>query len=128
MSRYNLDVQPYNKASGSVTWEKCTLRTWLNNDFLNSAFIANEQRAILTTNVNNSKWQEYSGWDISGGNNTQDKVFLLSYEEASKYFTSDSARVCNNTAYVVVKPSIIPLDQAIGGCVPRVGHLPSPPI
>ena len=37
VSRYNLDVQPYNKTSGSVTWEKCTLRTWLNNDFLNHA-------------------------------------------------------------------------------------------
>ena len=27
-----------------------------------------------------------SGWNTSGGNNTQDKVFLLSYAEANKYF------------------------------------------
>ena len=105
VSRYNLDVQPYNKTSGSVTWEKCTLRTWLNNDFLNSAFTANEQRAILTTNVDNSSSQGYSGWNTSGGNNTQDKVFLLSYAEAWKYFTSDNAKKCNNTAYVASRNS-----------------------
>ena len=33
-----------------------------------------------------SKSQCYSGWNASGGNNTQDKVFLLSYAEANKYF------------------------------------------
>ena len=105
VSRYNLDVQPYNESYDSVTWEKCTLRTWLNNDFLNSAFTATEQRAILTTNVDNSSSQGYSGWNTSGGNNTRDKVFLLSYAEAWKYFTSDSARKCNNTAYVASRNS-----------------------
>ena len=32
------------------------------------------------------KSQCYSAWNTSGGNNTQDKVFLLSYAEANKYF------------------------------------------
>ena len=36
--------------------------------------------------MDNSKNQCYSGWSTSGGNNTQDKVFLLSYAEANKYF------------------------------------------
>ena len=107
VSRYNLDVQPYNESYDSVTWDKCTLRTWLNNDFLNSAFTATEQRAILTTNVDNSSSQGYSGWNTSGGNNTRDKVFLLSYAEVWKYFTSDSARKCNSTAYVASRNSIM---------------------
>lgn len=86
ISRYGLDAQPYNKDNTSVTWETCTLRTWLNGMFYNKAFSSAEQAAILTTNVDNSKSQCYSGWNTSGGNNTQDKVFLLSYAEASKYF------------------------------------------
>ena len=86
ISRYGLDAQPYNKDNTSVTWETCTLRTWLNGMFYNKAFSSAEQAAILTTNVDNSKSQCYSGWNTSGGNNTQEKVFLLSYAEASKYF------------------------------------------
>lgn len=86
ISRYGLDAQRYNKDTTSVTWETCTLRTWLNGTFYNKAFSSAEQAAILTTNVDNSKNQCYSGWSTSGGNNTQDKVFLLSYAEANKYF------------------------------------------
>ena len=86
ISRYGLDAQPYNTDYTSVTWETCTLRTWLNSTFYNKAFSSAEQAAILTTNVDNSKNQCYSGWSTSSGNNTQDKVFLLSYAEANKYF------------------------------------------
>ena len=86
ISRYGLDTQRYNKYTTSVTWETCTLRTWLNGMFYNKAFSSAEQAAILTTTVDNSKSQCYSGWNTSGGNNTQDKVFLLSYAEANKYF------------------------------------------
>lgn len=86
ISRYGLDAQRYNKDTTSVTWETCTLRTWLNGTFYNKAFSSAEQAAILTTNVDNSKNQCYSGWSTNGWKNTQDKVFLLSYAEANKYF------------------------------------------
>ena len=85
LSRYGLDAQPYNKTHTSVTWEQCSLRAWLNGTFLSKAFRGAEQAAILTTAVDNSRSQGYSGWSTSGGNNTQDKVFLLSYAEANKY-------------------------------------------
>lgn len=86
ISSYGLDAQPYNIVYTDVTWENCTLRTWLNWTFYNKAFSSAEQSAILTTNVDNSKKQCYSGYSTDGGNNTQDKVFLLSYAEANKYF------------------------------------------
>lgn len=85
LSRYGLDAQPYNTNDTNVTWEKCTLRTWLNDTFYNKAFTAEEQKAIETTTVSNAKDQCYSGYRADGGNNTQDKVFLLSYAEANKY-------------------------------------------
>ncbi len=87
ISRYGLDTQPYNEERTAVTWEKCTLRTWLNGTFMNKAFTANEQTGILLTNVDNSSSQEYWGWRTSGGNNTQDKIFLLSYAEAKQYLS-----------------------------------------
>ena len=85
LSRYGLDTMRYNKEKTDVTWETCTLRTWLNGEFLNRAFSADEQKAVLTTNVDNGKSQGYSEWNTSGGNDTQDKVFLLSYAEANRY-------------------------------------------
>ena len=110
ISRYGLDEQPYNKDYTSVTWETCTLRTWLNSTFYNKAFSSAEQTAILTTNVDNSKNQCYSGWSTSsGGNNTQDKVFLLSYAEANKYFgvthdtTSNTKSRVAPTAYAIAQ-------------------------
>ena len=86
ISRYGLDAKPYNTKLSSTTWGKCTLRTWLNDTFLNKAFSSTEQTAILTTDVDNSKQQCYSGWNPSRENDTKDKVFLLSYAEANKYF------------------------------------------
>lgn len=38
-----LDCQPYNTSDADVTWETCSLRKWLNNDFLNAAFVTGEQ-------------------------------------------------------------------------------------
>ena len=85
LSRYGLDAQPYNIEHSKVTWEKCTLRTWLNGTFLNKAFTAQEKARIEVTNVDNSNSQGYSQWRTKGGKNTKDKVFLLSYAEANKY-------------------------------------------
>lgn len=85
ISRYGLDAQKYHSESTAITWQTCSLRTWLNSTFLNKAFTATEQSAILVTNVDNSKAQGYSGYSTDGGNNTEDKVFLLSYAEANKY-------------------------------------------
>ena len=85
ISRYGLDAQRYHSESTAITWQTCSLRTWLNSTFLNKAFTATEQSAILMTTVDNSKDQGYSGYSTDGGNNTEDKVFLLSYAEANKY-------------------------------------------
>ena len=85
ISRYGLDARKYNSEHKNVTWEECTLRSWLNGTFLNNAFTETEQAEILLTNVDNSKSQGYSGWSADGGNNTQDKVFLLSCAEANRY-------------------------------------------
>ena len=101
ISRYGLDVKPYHEKSTAVTWEECTLRRWLNGSFLDTAFSVDEKEAILTTRVDNSELQGYNGAQTNGGNETRDKVFLLSVAEAEKYFKNNDARKCAPTDYAV---------------------------
>jgi len=98
ISKYALDCKPYNTSYTDVTWETCTLRKWLNNDFINAAFSAEEKAIIPTVTVSSDKNPEYS---TNPGNATQDQVFLLSITEANKYFSSDSARQCEPTDFAV---------------------------
>ena len=100
ISKYALDCKQYNTNNTDVTWEDCTLRKWLNNDFINEAFSAEEKARIPTVTVSADKNPEFS---TNPGNATQDQVFLLSMTEANKYFSSDSARQCSATDYVVAK-------------------------
>lgn len=110
LSRYGLEAKPYNTEYTDVTWEICTLRTWLNSDFRNKAFSAEEQSAILTTTVDNSSSQGHNDLISIDGNNTQDKIFLLSYAEANRYlgvkYWKEDGR--NNT-----KSRVAPTDYAI---------------
>ena len=100
LSRYGLAVKPYNTEKTDITWENCSLRTWLNNEFLQAAFSEAEQSSILLTDVDNSAAQQRSESSTSGGNNTQDRIFLLSYHEAfDLYFTNDDSRKCAPTDY-----------------------------
>ncbi len=85
LSRYGLDAKPYNTEYGDITWANCTLRTWLNGDFISNAFSAEERAAILVTEVDCSAAQGYGRWNTSGGSNTQDQIFLLSFGEANRY-------------------------------------------
>lgn len=93
-----LDFQTYNSSITSVTWETCTLRKWLNTDFVNDAFSDGEKAMIPTVTVSADKNPQY---DTDPGNATKDKVFLLSIVEAEKYFTSDEARECVPTEYAI---------------------------
>lgn len=76
--------------------EKCTLREWLNGDFVREAFSSEEQKSILSTTVTAGKNPKY---ETPAGNNTTDQVFLLNITEANKYFSSDSVRQCQGTVY-----------------------------
>ena len=91
MAEKTLDNQCYNEHPKSstgggkelwATWETCTLRTWLNDTFLNAAFTDEEKNAIADTTVvtpGEDPWN--TGTLTDGGNDTVDKVYLLSLEE-----------------------------------------------
>ena len=111
MSRYCLDIQPYNMERRWVTWEDCTLRTWLNTEFMNTAFTDREKnliREVTITNDDNPILHTY------GGNETRDKIFLLSEKETKgRYFTDKlyggyGARECEATEYAKARGAYLP--------------------
>ena len=112
---------PYHEDYETVTWAESTVRSWLNGygatannggssgtdysasgaNFISRAFSAEEQAAIITTSVVND-----DNGDISGGDDTDDKIFLLSIQEVSDtggYFANNTARLAFNTAYTASK-------------------------
>ena len=91
-----IDTKPYNDEYDSITWENCTQRKWLNEEFVSVAFTEKEQVAILQTNIKNED-NPASGTD--GGKDTKDKVFLLSIDEAEKYLPLEEDRQAEGTEY-----------------------------
>ena len=110
ISRFILDSMPYNSKYADTTWAQCTLRTWLNNDFLNATFSKQEKKAILVTTVDNSKKEgDTNSKSSKGSSNTKDKVFLLSYNEAfNRFFSNDYDRISLPTAYAIARGVLMP--------------------
>jgi hypothetical protein len=90
---------PYNKDFIPVNWETCTLRKWLNENFFKSFYGVEQSKIILTKNRNeNNQW-----YGTYGGNDTTDRIFLLSLSEVVKYF-GDSGNLQNRV-------------QSLSGCI-----------
>lgn len=79
MAEQTLDCQKYdNQTYKPLTWEHAALRKWLNEDFYNHAFSISEQQAIKFTDVKNNMNSLYA---TDGGNDTTDRIYLLSEDE-----------------------------------------------
>ena len=89
-SKYLLDTVPFNEKRTDTTWESCSLREWLNADFLNTAFSRFLQTRIVPTELNNKNQ-----------NSTTDKVFLLSDSDINKFFSTEKQRKCQATDYAI---------------------------
>ena len=77
-----VEVRPYDSEFTEEVWESCTLRQYLNGEFLEK-FTAEERQSIVETKVHNPNNVWYGTW---GGKDTNDKIFLLGLEEADRYF------------------------------------------
>ena len=103
-----LDDQKYNTDFTNVTWETCSMRKWLNKQFINTAFSLGEKNAIPVKRIVNKDNIRYG---TKGGENTSDKVFLLSESEvwnteeaigygfSDDYEINDEARTSNFSTY-----------------------------
>ena len=95
ISKYALDCQPFNTERNGTIWETCSLRTWLNVDFLSNAFVPGEQNYIEETTVNEH--------ENSSGTDTVDKVYILSVSEAQSFEGKVDLHECEPTQYAIAK-------------------------
>ncbi|MGM9537334.1 MAG: DUF6273 domain-containing protein [Candidatus Onthomonas sp.] len=72
----------YHNASGAVTWKDCELRNWLNTEFIAETFHRNERSLLLYADLDNASSSVY---ETDGGDDTSDRVYLLSEAEAEKF-------------------------------------------
>lgn len=80
LSEYILDCKRYHGKSADITWydcvdiiwRDCDLRQWLNDEFYNTAFTAEEKKVIKSTHCTDNGEENPD---------TEDKVFLLSVAE-----------------------------------------------
>lgn len=100
ISRYALDAKAYNDDYTSVTWENCTLRRWMNDVFYNEAFRTREQEMICETKVTADSNPSFGTYP---GNDTYDRVFLLSAGEAQRYLEGKDIIICAPTPYALAQ-------------------------
>lgn len=98
LSEYALTGMPYNDEDTDVTWDTCTLRTWLNSDFFNAAFGNDEQSMILATEIPVDVSHYWNNEEVAGSD-TQDNIFILGYTEAEELLTYPDTCLCEVTAY-----------------------------
>jgi len=91
ISQYILELRAFHDTQESVTWEHSDIRQYLNNEFFNSRFSDNERSRIAQTTIIN---HDNLWFGTDGGNNTNDRIFLLSLDELIRYF-GDSGEHAN---------------------------------
>ena len=84
-----LTERAYNDTLTDTSWRDCTLRKWLNREFMSEAFTPKERAAVVSGMVRNPRSAK---WFTSGGYDSMDKVFVLNEEEFAKYLTDPADR------------------------------------
>ena len=84
-----LELRWYHNQFIDTTWASCALRSYLNGEFYNR-FSQDEKAQILTvvnSNLDNPWFR------TKGGEDTTDRIFLLSLQDACHYFGDSSAQL-----------------------------------
>lgn len=110
MSKYCIDTVIFYPERVPMYWGKSDLRAWLNDGFLDEAFTPEEQAVILTTTVQNANPHGMKG----AGDDTLDKVYLLSKTEVLHFFPEMADRVAYPTEYAKSKGCTV--DKKTGSC------------
>jgi len=100
LSEQSIEKRAFHHSFVPISWAKCDLHDFLNginkyqdNGFYDT-FTSQEKACIAEINIKtkNNPW-----YDVKGGNNTIDKIFLLSIDEVLRYF-GDSGRLKNRVS------------------------------
>ena len=86
-----LELRWYHNKFVDITWADCALRQYLNHELYHTFSQDEQARIIGVTNPNvDNPW-----FNTKGGQDTTDRLFLLSLEEVCQYFGDSSAKLGN---------------------------------
>ena len=90
ITEYIIQKRSYHNKYKDITWAECSLREYLNGEFYSHFSEADKQQIIPIVNTNlDNQW-----YGTNGGQDTEDRIFLLSLDEvACKYFGDSSAKL-----------------------------------
>ena len=98
ISKLSLDNKKFNdEYNQDVTWKTSDLRKWLNDEFIYEAFSQTERNLLVETTTTR--------------NGAKDKVSLLSYSEAEKYFSTKMSRKTMPSEYAIYKVDFVPTES-----------------
>ena len=99
VTRYAIDYKRYNDRD-IAGWRDCSLRRWLNSDFIAMTFSDTEAKMLLETHCLGT--ENPGTWDPER-DATEDRVFLMSEDEARNWFRGHAVRECFATPYAMFK-------------------------
>ncbi len=100
---YVIDVKDYHTTKSLISWENCSLRKWLNDDFKTTALTEEQKKILVTTTLTT----DCSGFDTALAkkycSTTEDEIFILSSNELNKYFKNNKNSLAYPTEYAISK-------------------------
>lgn len=86
-----IDQRSYHNVYKEITWAECSLRSYLNGEFYDKFSPEEKSRIIQVLNKNlDNQWH-----GAKGGEDTEDRIFLLSIEEVCTYFGDSRSKLYN---------------------------------
>ena len=95
---YGVDNHCYHTEDTEITYENSSVRAFLNNELFENMFDESQKAAVIETEISNTPNVEY-GNNTPAGNDTKDKLFLLSIDEARYLFADNKSRRMGVTPY-----------------------------
>ncbi|MDF2822404.1 MAG: hypothetical protein K0R15_2852 [Clostridiales bacterium] len=84
-----IELRDYHNKSIDITWKDCELRRYLNGEFYDNFSENDRERIIETINTNpGNLW-----YKADGGEDTIDKIFILSMDDVVRTYFGDSSRL-----------------------------------
>lgn len=84
-----IEQRDYHDRKEEVTWEHSEVRAYLNGEFSERFKPAEQERIVTVMNRNpDNPW-----YATPGGNDTMDRIFLLSLDEVVRLYFGDSSRL-----------------------------------
>ena len=89
MTEEIIEQRDYHSQLKEVTWKDCELRHYLNETFYQTFSEQDREKIIETVNSNSDN----SWYQANGGEDTKDRIFLLSMDETVRYYFGNSSRL-----------------------------------